>query len=59
MSGGLVTVGGTLSQGTLGTINLNSGGTLQIGVGGTTGVLGVAALTNDGTLLFNRSDAFT
>jgi len=59
MSGGLVTVGGTLSQGTFGTINLNSGGTLQIGVGSTTGVLGVTTLTNNGTLIFNRSDAST
>ena len=59
MSGGLVTVGGTLSTGGAGTINLNSGGTLQIGTGGTTGVLGVAALTNNGTLIFNRSDAST
>ena len=59
MSGGLVTVGGTLSRGGNGTINLNSGGTLQIGVGGTTGVLGVDALTNNGTLIFNRSDAST
>ena len=59
MSGGLVTVGGTLSQGTYGTINLNSGGTLQIGVGGTTGVLDVSALTNNGTLVFNRSDNST
>ena len=59
MTGGLVSVSGTLSQGTHRTINLNSGGTLQIGVGGTTGVLGVAALTNNGTLIFNRSDAST
>jgi len=54
-----VTVGGTLSTGTYGTINLNSGGTLQIGVGGTTGVLGVSTLTNNGTLVFNRSDDST
>ena len=59
MNGGLVTVGGTLSTGTFGTINLNAGGTLQIGVGGTTGVLGVATLANNGTLVFNRSDAST
>jgi autotransporter-associated beta strand protein len=59
MNGGLVTVGGTLSQGGAGTINLNAGGTLQIGVGGTTGVLGVSTLTNNGTLIFNRSDAST
>jgi len=55
MTGGLVSVGGTLSQGTYGTINLNSGGTLQIGTGGTGGVLGVSTLTNNGTLIFNRS----
>ena len=38
---------------------MNSGGTLQIGVGGTTGVLGVSTLANNGTLIFNRSDAST
>ena len=59
MTGGLVSVSGTLSQGTYGTINLNSGGSLQIGVGGTTGVLGVSTFTNNGTLIFNRSDAST
>jgi autotransporter-associated beta strand protein/T5SS/PEP-CTERM-associated repeat protein len=59
MTGGLVTVGGTLSQGIYDTINLNSGGTLQIGVGGTTGALGVSTLTNSGTLIFNRSDVST
>ena len=59
MTGGLVSVGGTLSQGNFGTINLNSGGTLQIGTGGTGGVLGVSTLTNNGTLIFNRSDAST
>ena len=59
MNGGLVTVGGTLSQGGAGTINLNSGGTLQIGTGTTGGVLGVSTLTNNGTLVFNRSDAST
>jgi fibronectin-binding autotransporter adhesin len=58
MSGGLVTVGGTLSRGTNGTINLNAGGTLQIGTGGTTGAL-ATNLTNDGTLVFNRSDNST
>jgi autotransporter-associated beta strand protein/T5SS/PEP-CTERM-associated repeat protein len=57
MNGGLVTVGGMLSKGTYGTINLQPGGTLQIGTGGTTGVLGVSSLTNNGTLVFNRSDA--
>jgi autotransporter-associated beta strand protein/T5SS/PEP-CTERM-associated repeat protein len=57
VNGGLVTVGGMLSKGTYGTINLQPGGTLQIGTGGTTGVLGVSSLTNNGTLVFNRSDA--
>jgi len=47
MSGGLVSVSGTVSQGAHGTIHLNSGGTLEIGVGGTTGVLGVSTLTNN------------
>ena len=61
MTGGLVTVGGTLSQGDYGTINLNAGGTLQIGVGSTGGVLlsGTGSLVNNGTLIFNRSDAST
>ena len=61
MNGGLVTVGGTLSRGNSGTINLNSGGTLQIGVGSTGGVLlgGTGDLLNNGTLVFNRSDAST
>jgi fibronectin-binding autotransporter adhesin len=59
INGGLVSVAGTLSKGTYGTINLNAGGTLQIGVGGMTGVLGVSTLTNNGTLIFNRSNAST
>ena len=59
MSGGLVSVSGTVSQGTHGTIHLNSGGALEIGVGGTTGVLGVSTLTNNGTLIFSRSNAST
>jgi autotransporter-associated beta strand protein/T5SS/PEP-CTERM-associated repeat protein len=61
MNGGLVSVAGTLSKGTYGTINLNSGGTLQIGIGSTDGVLlgGTGSLVNNGTLVFNRSDAST
>jgi len=59
MTGGLVSVGGTLSRGSAGMINLNAGGRLQIGTGGTGGVLGVSALTDNGTLVFNRSDAST
>ena len=55
MSGaGTVIVGGLLFRGTGGTINLSSGGTLQIGNGGNSGALG-NDLTNDGTLVFNRS----
>ena len=55
MSGaGTVIVGGTLFRGTGGTINLSSGGTLEIGNGGNSGALG-NDLTNDGTLVFNRS----
>ena len=34
-----------------------SAGTLEIGSGGTTGSLGTGAVTNNGTLAFNRSDA--
>ncbi|MFM9025838.1 MAG: autotransporter-associated beta strand repeat-containing protein [Planctomycetaceae bacterium] len=59
INGGLVTVGGTLSQGAAGTISLNSGGTLRIGAGNTGGVLGVSALTNHGTLIFDRSNGST
>ena len=61
MSGGLVSVGGNLTAGAAGTINLNSGGRLQIGVGSTNGVLlsGTGSLVDNGTLIFNRSDAST
>jgi autotransporter-associated beta strand protein/T5SS/PEP-CTERM-associated repeat protein len=59
ITGGLVSVAGTLSTGSLGTINVNAGGTLQIGTGTTAGVLGMAAITNNGTLIFNRSNAYT
>jgi autotransporter-associated beta strand protein len=61
MNGGLVIVSGSLSKNAASTINLNAGGTLQIGVGGTTGVLlaGTGSLSNNGTLIFNRSDAST
>ncbi|RZJ24692.1 MAG: hypothetical protein EOO54_08655, partial [Haliea sp.] len=36
-----------------------SPGTLQVGNGGTTGTLGTGAVTNNGTLAFNRSDSVT
>jgi T5SS/PEP-CTERM-associated repeat protein len=57
-TGGLVIVGGMLSRGGAGTINLNSGGTLQIGTGATTGTLGTD-LVNDGLLVFNRTGSGT
>jgi autotransporter-associated beta strand protein len=41
-----------------GTTAVNAG-TLQIGAGGTTGTLGAGAVTNNGTLVFNRADALT
>jgi len=61
LNGGLVSVGGNLTAGAAGTINLNSGGRLQIGVGSTSGVLlsGTGSLVDNGTLIFNRSDAST
>ena len=38
-----------------GTTTINNG-RLQVGDGGTTGTLGHGAVTNNGTLIFNRSD---
>ena len=52
---GTVIVGGTLARGNSGTINLESGGTLQIGTGTTGGTL-ATNLTNNGSLVFDRSD---
>ena len=57
-TGGLVIVGGILSKGTTGTINLNAGGTLQIGTGSSSGVLGTD-LVNNGALVFNRTGSGT
>ena len=53
-SGGTVIVGGTLSRGAAGTIELASGGRLQIGSGTTTGVL-ATDLVNNGSLVFSPS----
>ena len=36
-----------------------SAGTLQVGSGGTAGTLGAGAVSNTGTLSFNRSDVYT
>lgn len=61
-SGSLTTTGG----GTLllignntytGITTLATGNTLSVGNGGTTGALGTGALTNNGALIFNRSNA--
>ncbi|MBL9130850.1 MAG: autotransporter-associated beta strand repeat-containing protein, partial [Verrucomicrobiaceae bacterium] len=62
----VISVGGSLTQAGAGTIvltgpNTYSGGTvisagiLQIGNGGTAGVLGTGAVTNNASLVFNRS----
>ena len=62
ITGGRVNVVDSLTSGNgYGThaINLNAGGTLSIGTGGNTGTLDVAALANNGTLIFNRSTAST
>jgi autotransporter-associated beta strand protein/T5SS/PEP-CTERM-associated repeat protein len=53
-SSGVVTVGGTLSRGSKGTIVIDPGGTLQVGMGGTGGALAANVATN-GTLAFNLS----
>ena len=60
-NGGLVSLRGNLVRGAAGTISLNAGGTLQIGTGTNTGVLlgGTGSLANNGTLVFNRSNAST
>jgi autotransporter-associated beta strand protein len=42
-----------------GATTVNAGATLQFGNGGTTGTPGVGAITNFGTIIFNRSDATT
>jgi len=43
-----------------GATTISSGGTLQIGAGGTTGSLSTSsAITDNGTLIFNRSDTVT
>ena len=68
--GGVMSGSGALALNDAGTLiltgtNTNTGattissGTLQIGNAGTTGVLGSSVVTNNGTLSFNRSNAYT
>lgn len=53
-TGTLVLTGASSVSGT----NVSSGATLQVGDGGTTGALGSGIITNNGTLVFDRSNAF-
>jgi autotransporter-associated beta strand protein len=53
---GTVILTGTNSYGSTTTL---SAGTLQIGSGSTTGTLGAGSVTNNGSLIFNRSNDFT
>lgn len=57
-TGGTVIVGGVLSRGASGTINLAPGGMLVIGTGTTTGAL-ATDLANNGSLIFNRTGSGT
>ena len=68
VGGGISGVGRGLTKSGSGTLTLTgantftgatsiSAGTLQVGNGGTTGTLGSGAVTNNGTLAFNRSNS--
>ena len=67
---GIISGGGSVVQQGAATLTLTknnnytgpttiSSGTLQVGTGGSTGTLGSGPVTNTGTLVFNRSGAFT
>ena len=67
---GIISGTGSLVQAGSGTVILTgsnsftgittvSSGTLQLGIGGTTGSIAGSAITNNGALVFNRSDAVT
>jgi fibronectin-binding autotransporter adhesin len=53
---GTTTLSGANTYGGTTTI---SAGTLQVGAAGTTGTLGTGAVTNNGALVFNRTNAYT
>ncbi|HXU79352.1 MAG TPA: autotransporter-associated beta strand repeat-containing protein [Methylomirabilota bacterium] len=61
-SGGIIVSGGTLildnSNSISGGLTINSG-TVQVGNGDATGVLPGGAVTDNGALVFNRTDSFT
>ena len=66
VTGGSLTIAGmgtlalTGSNAYTGATTINSGGTLQLGAGGTTGTLSTSsAITDNGTLAFNRTNAIT
>jgi fibronectin-binding autotransporter adhesin len=54
---GTLTLTGTNTYGS-GTV-VNTGGTVQVGNGGTSGSIGTGAVTDNGTLVWNRSDNVT
>ena len=68
---GVISGSGSVSQQGVGTVTLlanntyagpttiSSGGTLQVGTGGAAGSLGTGAITNDGTLIYNKSGTLT
>ncbi|MES2605493.1 MAG: autotransporter-associated beta strand repeat-containing protein, partial [Pseudomonadota bacterium] len=62
-TGSLIQAGtGTLiltASNSYGGTTINAGGTLQVGNNGAVGTLGNGALTNNGTLVFKRSDGIT
>src|SRR6185503_19203608 len=60
-AGGLILTGNNTFSGgtTISAIGTNAAGVVQLGNGGPGGTLGSGPVTNNGTLVFNRSDDFT